>query len=263
MLAFKNRMFELIEAAKPGDTLSRAVDMFIMTLISLNLMVVVLDTVRGVREAYGKDLLAFEHFSVGVFTIEYLLRLWSCTSNPRYSRPVIGRLRYALTPLVIIDVLAITPFYLPMLIPLDLIYVRAIRLFRFVRVLKLGRYSHSLQLLGAVLRNKKEDLLVSLVVIIVVLFVASSIMFYLEQEAQPDRFSSIPATLWWGVTTLTTVGYGDMVPTTAAGKLVGAAIQLLGLGLVALPAGILASGFIEERHRQTRTPTCPHCGKEI
>jgi voltage-gated potassium channel len=263
MFEIKKRVFEIIEAAQPGDTISRAFDIFIMTLISLNLLSVVMDTVKSVREVYGGDLLAFEHFSIVVFTLEYVLRIWSCTSSLSYARPITGRLRYALTPLVLIDLLAIAPFYLPMIVPLDLLYVRAIRLFRFVRVLKLGRYSHSLQLLGAVLRNKKEDLLVSLIVIVVVLFVASSVMFYVEQETQPELFSSIPATLWWGVSTLTTVGYGDMVPISPAGKLVGAVIQLLGLGIVALPAGILAAGFIEERHKRIGTLKCPHCGKDI
>ena len=259
----RTRVFEVVDLAKPGDKLSRAFDYLIMSLIALNLLAVVMETIKSVREVFGAGLLTFEHITVAVFTVEYVLRIWSCTSDPRYARPIVGRIRYALTPLVIIDLLAIAPFYLPMLIPLDLIYIRAIRLFRFVRVLKLRRYSRSVQLLEAVFKSKNEDLLISMMLIIIALLVASSVMYYLEAEAQPGQFSSIPAAMWWGVTTMTTVGYGDMVPVTAAGKLVASVIQLLGLALVALPTGIIAAGFIEEKQKQSERPKCPHCGKEL
>ncbi|MCZ7662877.1 MAG: potassium channel family protein [Thermoleophilia bacterium] len=161
-------------------------------------------------------------------------------------------------------ILAIFPFYVGVG-RLDLRFLRALRLFRLLRVLKLARYSESLALLGRVFRAKKEELVVTLCAVLFLLFLASSFIYYVEHEAQPEAFSSIPAAMWWGVATLTTVGYGDVYPVTVAGKVLGAIVAMLGIGLFALPAGILASGFADEmrRKRTDETAMCPHCGRQI
>jgi voltage-gated potassium channel len=209
----------------------------------------------------------FEMASVAVFSVEYVLRLWSCTVEEKYARPILGRLRYAVTPLALIDLAAIAPFY-PMAFlgirTADTASIRALRLFRLMRLFKTTRYSQSLQIMGRVLRAKKEQILVTLFVVVILLVMLSSVMYFVEQSAQPDKFSSIPAAMWWGVSTLTTVGYGDVYPVTSLGKVIGALISLLGIGLFAMPAGILASGFSEEvRTRHGRAKVCPHCGREM
>lgn len=167
-----------------------------------------------------------------------------------------------MTPMALIDLLAIIPFYLPFFVP-DLRFVRIIRLFRILRILKLGRYSKALQTFGNVLKRKKEDLAIALSTLLVLLVFAASLIYIVEHQAQPEVFSSIPAAMWWAVVTLTTVGYGDVYPVTIVGKLLGAGIAVLGIGLFALPVGILASGFAEEIKGDDNNPTCPHCGKKI
>ena len=259
----KRRVFKIIERPTADDLPSRVFAVFIMTLIVFNVVAVMLETVEGVRAWLARFFAVFEDFSVVVFTAEYALRLWSCGSDPRY-RGARGRLRYALTPLALVDLLAILPFYLEFL-PVDLRFVRALRLFRLLRIFKLARYSASLRTLDDVLRARKEELLVTLFIVVLLLVFASSAMYYAENEAQPDKFSSIPSSMWWGVATLTTVGYGDVYPVTPLGRLLGAVIAVLGVGLFALPTGILASGFSEElrKNRQPERTVCPHCGRDI
>ena len=164
----------------------------------------------------------------------------------------------------IFDLIAILPFYLPMIMLIDLRFVRVLRLFRLLRVFKLGRYSESLRTLANVLKRKKEELFITIFVVMILLIIASSLMYFIENEAQPEIFSSIPSAMWWGVATLTTVGYGDAYPVTPVGKLLGAVIALLGIGMFALPTGILGSGFVEEMQRKReKRKICPNCGKEI
>ena len=176
---------------------------------------------------------------------------------------MLGRIRFALQPLQIIDLLAILPFYLPF-IGIDLRFLRAVQLFRLFRLLKMGRYSQSLTTLTNVIKSKKEELSITLFAGFILLIIASSLIYLVENEAQPEAFHSIPNSMWWGVVTLTTVGYGDVYPKTALGKIIGACIALLGIGLFALPAGIIASGFASEiQKKETEIKVCPHCGKKI
>ncbi|HEV2704476.1 MAG TPA: ion transporter [Pyrinomonadaceae bacterium] len=261
----KRRTFEIVELPSSRDLPSRLFVIFIMTLIVFNVAAVMLETVEELGRPFARFFSLLEGFSVTVFTVEYLLRLWSCTSDPRYAGALRGRLRYALSPLALVDLMAVLPFYMEFL-PVDLRFVRSLRLFRLLRIFKLARYSASLRTLDDVVRSKKEELLVTVFVVVIMLIFASSAMYYAENEAQPDKFSSIPASMWWGVATLTTVGYGDVFPVTPFGKLLGAVIAVLGVGLFALPTGILASGFTEEMRKQRvrrETMRCPHCGLEI
>ena len=187
----------------------------------------------------------FEIFSVAVFTVEYGLRLWTCTENPRWrgAGPLVARLRYAATPMAICDLLAVLPFYLAMLVAIDL---RFLRVFRLLRILKLTRFSPAAETLAAVVNNERRALFSALVLMLTLLTIASSLMYLVEKDIQPEAFGSIPAAMWWGMATLTTVGYGDVTPMTPLGKLLGAGIAILGVGMFALPAGILASGYAQE-----------------
>ena len=260
----KAQIYGILE---PGDEDSKYFDPFIMGLILLNVAAVVLETVDLIYSAYASFFHAFDVFSLAVFTVEYLLRVWSCTIDPRFKDPVRGRLRFLVTPLALVDLLAVLPFYLPFFIP-DLRFMRAMRLFRLFRVLKLARYSESLQTFVDVLRLKKEELMLMLFAIMILLIVTSSLMYEAEHVAQPKAFASIPAAMWWGIVTLATVGYGDIYPITPWGKFIGSIVVLLGIGLFALPTGVLASGFAEvlarrKEEQKMQELRCPHCGRYI
>jgi voltage-gated potassium channel len=257
------RVYELLDVAAPGDRLGRAIDIFMVALIVANVTVATVETIKPVYERWAVEFHVFDAISVTLFTIEYLLRLWSCTHDAAYRDPVSGRLRFALTPLALVDLLAILPFYVHFL-GMDLRFLRALRLFRIFRILKLARYSAALKLIGRAIRSKKEELLVTLFILALLLLMSSSLVYYAEYDVQPDKFSSVPETMWWGVVTLTTVGYGDMYPVTVLGKLLAGFIAILGIGTFALPTAILGSAFMEQLQQKRRRPLkCPHCGQEI
>ena len=225
-----------------------------------------MESFQNIRSTYGGFLSVFETITVVIFTIEYLLRLW--TANLKYPRKnyLLSVFIYACSGMAIIDLLAILPFYLPML-SIDLRILRILRLARIFRIFKLGRYSASLQLITRVLKRSKSDLLVTIFITLLLMILASSLMFYIENPVQPDKYPNIAASGWWTIITLTTVGYGDVYPITPIGKLLGGIIALLGIGLVALPTGIISSGFMEEIRMRNHTSEnsnsliCPHCGK--
>ncbi len=252
------RVYELLDVAAPGDRLGRAIDILMIALIVANVAVATVETIKPVYERWAVEFHVFDTISVTIFTIEYLLRLWSCTHDPIYRDPVGGRVRFALTPLALVDLLAILPFYVH-LFGIDLRFLRALRLFRILRILKLARYSAALKLIGQAIRSKKEELLVTLFILALLLLMSSSLVYYAEYEVQPDKFSSVPETMWWGVITLTTVGYGDIYPVTVLGKLLAGFIAILGIGTFALPTAILGSAFMEQLpNKRRRSLTCPH-----
>ncbi len=245
MDAIRRRTHEILEGTSEGDLVNRVFEIFMIVLIAGNVLAVILETVPSLGAAYGGFFFAFEVFSVAVFTIEYVLRVWAVIEDGRRSRvtPVGGRLRYMVTPMAIIDLLAFLPFYLSAFFAVDLRFLRVLRL---LRILKLTRYSPALETFARVLKNERKALVAALFMLGVMLILVSSLMFVFEQSAQPEAFGSIPAALWWGIVTLTTVGYGDVAPVTVGGKIFGALVTVMGVGIVAVPAGILASGFYQE-----------------
>jgi voltage-gated potassium channel len=251
-----------IFAPRLGGRLGAAFDWGIMGLIVINIVAVLLETVDPIAAAYGRELYVIEVVSVVVFTIEYVAHVWSITETRAYAKPVSGRIRFICTPLMIVDLLAILPFYLAGVFVVDTRFLRAMRLVRVIRLLKVARYSESIRSLGTVFRSQQEKLVVAAAMNLILLVLSSSVMYQLEHEAQPQLFSSIPATLWWGAMTLTTVGYGDMYPVTSGGQVAGSLIAVFGIGLFALPASILAAGFIEDSQENT-DDACPHCGEEL
>ncbi len=259
----EKQVFDLIDASHADDDASRAFNIGMMFLISLNVMAVILGTESSLPPVFYVFLWWFEVFSIAIFSVEYILRLWVCTRNTQYRHPVWGRLRYALTGSMLIDLVSILPFFVPAA-GLDLRFIRGVRLFRLFRLFKMARYSESLTKLGNVLKAKRSELGVTLFSVCVLLIIASSLMYFLEREAQPEAFGSIASSMWWGVVTLTTVGYGDIYPHTILGKLLAGFIAVLGIGLFALPAGIIASGFAAEvQGKPPEVKLCPHCGKAI
>jgi len=259
----KKRTYDILED-RTGDKSGRFFMVFILTLIVLNVFAVILETVESFSNQYNAIFVSFEIFSVAIFSIEYILRVWSCTTDEKYKGGIKGRIKFALTPMALIDLFAVLPFYLPFIVRLDLRFLRALRLLRFFRLLKIGRYSEAMGVFGRAIKAKKEELILSVAVISILLILASSAMYYVENQAQPENFSSIPEAMWWGIATLTTVGYGDIYPITALGKILGGVIALLGIAMFALPTGILSSAFTEEIHKKkAKKPACPHCGGEL
>ncbi|MBT3702341.1 MAG: cyclic nucleotide-binding domain-containing protein [Alphaproteobacteria bacterium] len=247
--SLRYRTFEFINANKPDAPLSRLAGRLLIALIALNVLVVVLETVETIALEYSTALNYFEIFSVTIFSVEYILRLWTCveSEDERYIHPFYGRVRYIFSPMALIDLIAILPFFLVFFVHADLRFVRVIRL---LRLLKLTRYSAALSLVGSVLYLERRPLGAAAIVMLVLLIFSSSFVYLAEREAQPEAFSSIPAAMWWGIATLTTVGYGDISPITPLGRFLGAIVTVLGVGMFAMPAGILASGFAQAVKRQ-------------
>lgn len=261
--SLRRQTFEVFEP-ELGGRLGYYTDWFIMTLIAANVTAVILETVDALATTFGVFFYYFELLSVAVFTIEYIGRIWASIDNPQYNGPITGRLKFAARPLLLVDLLAILPFYLALGgIQADLRFLRALRLIRLFRLLKLARYSTAMQSFALVIHEKKEKLVLAFSANGLLLVIASSMMYYIENPHQPEAFSSIPAAFWWGVATLTTVGYGDVHPITPLGKVVGGIVAMLGIGLFALPASILASGFIEQAEDDNSPAYCPHCGEKI
>lgn len=243
---YKQQILDTINKDDGSNKLSHYFDVFIMVLIVLNVFVVIIETVDSIYQKYRVIFNVFEVFTVVVFSIEYIIRIWVCTLIDKYKHPVWGRLKYIFSVEALIDLMAILPFYLPLVFKMDARFLRVLRLFRLMRIFKLGRYSLAFQMIVNVIKKRKEELIITLTLLMVMLILSSSLMYYIENEAQPDVFTSIPATMWWAIATLTTVGYGDVYPITSLGKLLGAGIAILGIGVFALPTGIIASSFEKE-----------------
>jgi voltage-gated potassium channel len=231
--------------AVPGDRFGLIFDRFMIALILLNILAIMLETVASINASYENIFYYFEVFSVAVFTIEYMLRVWSCTEDKDndYSNPITGRIKYIMSPMAIIDLLAFLPFYLTMFFAIDL---RILRILRMLRLLKLTRYSEALSVVWAVLTKQRRALTAAFFIMLVALLFTSSIIYLFEHEVQPEKFSSIPESMWWALATLTTVGYGDVTPITNGGKLFAGMTMILAIGLAALPIGVIATGFANE-----------------
>lgn len=219
-------------------------DLFMIALIVANVFAIILETVESIYTRSPELFFWFEVVSVAIFTVEYVLRVWSCTEDlgREYQHPIRGRLRFILSPMAMIDLLAFLPFYLAFF-GIDLRMLRAIRL---LRLLKLSRYSPALSVIGAVVKAQHKALTAALLVMLIALLFSSSILFILEQDVQPDKFASIPDAMWWSLATLTTVGYGDVTPVTPLGRFFGAITMVIGVGMFALPTGVIATGFADE-----------------
>lgn len=258
----RKRIFEIIEKSEKGDIYSKIFDWFIIILISLNILAVVLESIQSVNAILSNFFDIFEFVSVIIFSIEIIFRLLTCDYKYPKKKFILSLIRYSLSFMAIIDFFAVIPFYLPFLFAIDLRFLRILRLIRIVRILKVQRYNKSLKLIAEVFKRKKSDLLISIFVTFLLLLFSSACMYFVEANAQPDKFPDILSSFWWAIATLTTVGYGDVFPITTLGKVLSGFIAFIGIGFVALPTGIISSGFIEiVKERQKKT--CPHCGKEL
>jgi voltage-gated potassium channel len=243
--SFRRMVYHMLGGEGHEDPWVKLIDRFLILLIVANVAAVVAESVEALALVHGPVFHAFDVASVIVFSVEYLLRLWTAVElpDPRYKHPLWGRLRWAVSPMALIDLLAVLPFYLGYFVEMDL---RAIRVLRVLRVFKLSRYSMAMNVLAAVARQESRVIGATMFILMVVTVLTSSVMYLLEHRAQPHIFGDIPSSMWWAIVTLTTLGYGDMVPVTPLGRVLGAFTAILGVGMIALPAGVLASGFSEQ-----------------
>ena len=246
----RSRLYDFLEMGSFGSWLGTVFEVSMIILIVSNIIAVAAETVPHLWESYQYQFQLFEIFSVSIFTIEYFIRLWVSVEkyDPDDSRsPTALRVAYIFSPMAIIDLLAILPFHLLAATGMDL---RFLRIFRLLKLLKLVRYSAAMSSLVRVIYEERRALHAALVIMIGLVFFAASLMYLAERHVQPEDFGSIPAALWWAITTLTTVGYGDVVPITTAGKIIGGCVMVFGLAFFAIPIGIIASGFSSEMHRK-------------
>lgn len=259
----KKLIFEILYEKQKQGFLYKIDDYFITTLILLNVIAVMLETFKGIFSKYYVVFFYFELFSIIAFTIEYFLRIWvSDLKSPEIPK-FNARMKYIFSFMGVIDLLAILPFYLPFIFTFDGRMARILRLFRLLRILKLSHYTDALKLLIDVIAEKKKELIVTIVTIFILVLFASALMYELESEVQPEQFPNIFATFWWAVATLTTIGYGDVYPITAMGKFLAAITAIFGIGLVAIPTGLLSAGFLNKINQERKNIICPHCGKNV
>jgi voltage-gated potassium channel len=245
--SLRKRVWEILEKGNSNDKVSFYTDIFLITLIIFNIVAVLLETVESIYSRYALEFLIFERFSTVVFLIEYILRIWVCVEEKIKNNKLITRLKYASTWPAIIDLLAVLSGLLPMIFEVDLRILRALRM---LRLLKFSRYFKVMNLLLGVLKEEKQSFLAAMFLLTIAMLIASTGIYLFEKDAQPDKFSSIPEAMWWAIATLTTIGYGDVTPVTGMGKFFGAIIAIIGIGVVALPSGILASGFTDQLKRR-------------
>jgi len=246
--SLRQKVYSALNTDHHSGRMNEIVDLVMGKLIFLSVAAVMLETVESIHSPLQDQFRYFDYFTVIVFSIEYVVRVWCCPEDKAFGEGRPGRLRYMATPIAIIDLLSILPFYLSFLVAMDLRFLRAIRL---LRLLKFTRYSNAMTTLMEVVVEQIPALSAAFFTTLTVTIFSASLIYLVEHEAQPDKFSSIPEATYWAIITLLSVGYGDITPVTPIGKFVTMIISLAGLGLVALPAGILASGFQQKMQDRT------------
>lgn len=252
-----------MENSAEDDRLTRFIHIFLPLVIITNTVAVIVYTIPSVNTSASPVLNGIITFCLLVFTAEYLLRLWSCTDAESLSERMKDRIQYATGFFMVIDLLSIVPLAFPIFFPADF---ALLRVFRLISIFKLGRYarkSTSLALLWRVIAKKKEIFSIMIFFLVFVILFSATIMYLVENSAQPEKFSSIPASIWWAMMTVTTVGYGDIIPITPLGKTIGSFITLAGVLVLALPSAILATGFIEERQKDHGDETDAKAGDQV
>ncbi|MDC3088630.1 ion transporter [Alphaproteobacteria bacterium] len=246
-LKIQKRTSQLLSKGNVADKPSQYVDMILFILIVLNIAAVCLESVKHIGNVYKVAFNAFEFFSVVIFSIEYVLRVWSAPARNDLgnSTNIIKRMKYIFSFTGLIDFLAIIPSILPYFFGgLDLRWLRVLRL---LRLLKISNYSSALEDFFSAIKADWRSFSAALYLMVIALFLSSALMYIAEHDSQPEKFSSIPETMWWGLITLTTVGYGDVSPVTPLGKIIGAFTAIMGVCTVALLTGIVASAFANQR----------------
>lgn len=259
----KKRTYEILGIAKKGDILSRMFDIFIVTLVLLNVFILILETYELSNDV-KTILYNVEIFSVVIFTIEYMLRIWTAEFLYQDNAKIIAKIKYIFSPSGIVDLLSIVPIFIPDVFPKGMVVIRSCRTFRILKLFDVNRRFNALTIVLRVIKNKLPQLISIFYVIVTLMLTSSILMYNAEHIAQPEIFKNAFSGLWWTVSTIATVGYGDIYPITITGKILGIIITILGVTTVALPTAILTAGFIEEAKQvKNKINYCPHCGKKL
>ena len=246
----QHRILEILESGQKGDRTSRICDTLIALLVVINIIAVTLESVSDFSVKYANQFYAIEFFSVVIFSIEYLARLWVSAAKNAAEDKIFGssRLGYMLSFSGVIDLVSILPFYLQALFPgLDL---RVLRTLRLLRIFKLSNYNTAIEDLFSAVYEERKSFIAALYLFVIAFVLTSSLIYYAENEVQPEKFASIPDAMYWSLITLTTVGYGDVSPVTWIGKVISVATALMGVSVVALLTGILANAFSNQIARR-------------
>lgn len=248
----RKRLYSIVETGNVGDIWSRVYDIFLVAAILINLAVCVAYTFDEMELKYGPELLAVEFVTVSFFAVDYVLRLW--TAKYQYPDQREGRAlwKYVSSITGIIDLASFLPYFLPVFFPAGAVAFRMFRVVRIFRLFRINAYYDSLSVITSVLASKRQQLMSSVFIILVLMLGASLCMYSLEHEAQPGVFRNAFSGMWWAVSTLLTVGYGDIYPVTPMGQLFGICITFLGVGMVAIPTGIISAGFVDQYSRIKR-----------
>ena len=246
----QQRILAILESGQKGDRTSRVCDTLIALLVVINIIAVTLESVSDFSVEYANQFYAIEFFSVVIFSIEYLTRLWASAAKNAAEDKIFGssRLGYMLSFSGVIDLVSILPFYLQALFPgLDL---RVLRTLRLLRIFKLSNYNTAIEDLFSAVYEERKSFIAALYLFVIAFVLTSSLIYYAENEVQPEKFASIPDAMYWSLITLTTVGYGDVSPVTWIGKVISVATALMGVSVVALITGILANAFSNQIARR-------------
>jgi len=248
-LTIRRRVYFALEGGHAGGTLGSVIEFGLIALIIANVLAFTLQSEPPIRRAFPAFFADFEGVSIAVFTLEYLTRLWCAPEDPLCRGGAFaGRVRFALRPMMVIDFFAFAPGYVAFFIPF--IDLRFLRLIRLLRLLKIARYSPALSTLAQVIVDERRALVGSLLLELCAMVFAAATMHAVEGRVMPQAFGTIPDAMWWALETLTTVGYGDVVPATGLGRVVAGVTMIVGVGLLALPVGIVATGFVNTIHRR-------------
>ena len=246
-MTWRRKIWNVLEPARDAPLRARLFVWVIMAMIATSSVIIILESLPQFYSRYHTILFRLEALFVAVFSVEYVLRLWSCPER----RPALARWRYALTPMALVDLVAIAPFYLLLLMPDSVENLAFLRLLRLMRIFKFTHYWRSSNMLLEVVLRALPNFAISLFMMMLVMLLAACGLYILEHKAQPESFGTIPAAMWWAIVSLTTVGYGDVVPTTAWGKILGSVVIIAGIAFVALPTSILAASFTDFLRRRS------------
>ena len=250
----RQTLFHILHKPLPHSHAARWVNYSLAALIVITSIAVALETLPALSLKYRHAFVTLEIAATGIFIVEYLLRLWVCVEQTRLSHPLWGRLRYALQPLPLLDLIVIITCFAP----LDLRFLRVFRLTRLLRVMHLDEYDQSFQTIWHAIQRRKNMLIVSVILMLIAIYWSAALLYMVEHSVQPDKFGSIPETLWWAVVTLTTIGYGDITPITPLGKIIAGILAIFGIGIFALPTAIMTAAILDAGTGHSHV--CPRCG---
>jgi voltage-gated potassium channel len=253
----RHQLFTILHRPSPDTRYARPVNYVLTALILANCLAVSLETVKAIYLPLQGWFMALEIVSTAVFLVEYLCRLWVCVEQPRFARPVMGRVRYALRPLSLLDLIVLLTFFAPV----DMRFLRMFRITRLLRVLQMDLFNRSMHAILAAIWLRRHLLVVSVAFMLTAVYFTAALIYLVEHAAQPEKFTSIPETIWWAVVTLTTIGYGDIAPITPLGKALTSVIVLFGIGVFALPTAILTAAILDAGSQDKGI--CPHCQKSL